>query len=346
MRRIYVQGVGAVSPAGWGVAALVDAVSNQRGTPVQSLVRQGVPDGLPVRLVATPESFSPGLSHPRMRRSSPISHYAVGAAIEALGRDWERNKSTGERLGVICCAFAGCVSYSRRFFDEVLRDPSTASPLIFPETVFNAPASHLSAVLGTTERNYTLVGDQAEFLKGLALGAGWICDGTMDGCLVVAAEEADWLTADALRLLSPGLIASEGAGAVYLNQEPSAVELTGVTQPNLYLQRRGQAKALLGWEWPTTPDQNADLLCDGLSEATLSNSPESKIWRDWTGPRMSPKRFLGEGLSAGSAWQVVAAVNALRLGVAKRAFISVVGLNEQAIGAVFSKTVLPGDTGD
>jgi len=38
-------------------------------------------------------------------------------------------------------------------YDETLRDPTTASPLFFPETVFNAPASHIAALLGTTAIN-------------------------------------------------------------------------------------------------------------------------------------------------------------------------------------------------
>ncbi len=62
------------------------------------------------------------------------------------------------------------MAYSRRFYEEVLRDPATASPLIFPETVFNAPASHLAAFLGTTAINYTLVGDEGTFLAGTRAG--------------------------------------------------------------------------------------------------------------------------------------------------------------------------------
>ena len=69
---------------------------------------------------------------------------------------------------------SGSVNYSRRFYDETLKDPATASPLVFPETVFNAPASHLAALLGTTAINYTLVGDPGTFLQGIALAADWL----------------------------------------------------------------------------------------------------------------------------------------------------------------------------
>jgi 3-oxoacyl-(acyl-carrier-protein) synthase len=77
----------------------------------------------------------------------------------------------------VVCVFSGCVNYSSRFYSETLKDPATASPLVFPETVFNAPASHLSAFLGNSAINYTLVGDSGTFLIGLAMAAQWLSDG-------------------------------------------------------------------------------------------------------------------------------------------------------------------------
>ncbi len=121
----------------------------------------------------------------------------------------------GHRLGIIFCVTAGCVQYSRRFYDEAWRNPATASPLLFPETVFNAPASHLSAILESPCVNYTLVGDPGTFLQALALAAGWLANDRIDSCLVVGAEELDWLTADAYRHFSRGVACGEGAGAVY-----------------------------------------------------------------------------------------------------------------------------------
>jgi len=50
---------------------------------------------------------------------------------------------------------------------------------------------------------------------------------------------------------------------------------------------------------------------------------------------LSPKVVLGEGLAAASAWQCVAAIDALRQQRFSAASISVVGCNEQAIGAHF-----------
>ena len=49
------------------------------------------------------------------------------------------------------------------------------------------------------------------------------------------------------------------------------------------------------------------------------------------------KKILGEGLMAAAAWQCVAAVDALRHNNFSAATVSIVGCNQQAIGARFVK---------
>lgn len=125
----------------------------------------------------------------------------MAAAWEALGpRDPQAVSPESPRLGIVVCVMSGSVIYSRRFFDEVLKSPATASPVLFPETVYNAPASHLAAMLGAEGRNYTLVGDPSAFLAGLGIAAGWMLNGDAESALVVGVEETDWLTAEAWEL--------------------------------------------------------------------------------------------------------------------------------------------------
>ena len=208
MTRIFVHGLGAVSPAGWGVGPLREALHKGQPIPVQEVAAPG--DGrLRVRPVPPPPQRPPFLAHPRLRRSSIISQHVVGAALEALGGDANRN----QRLGILVCLMSGCVTYCRRFFEEVLTDPVMASPLLFPETVFNASASHLAAYLNSPQVSYTLVGDDSAFVQGLATGAGLLLDGRLDGCLVIGAEETDWIVAGSLRLFSPGSIQAGGVNS-------------------------------------------------------------------------------------------------------------------------------------
>src|SRR5690348_14697187 len=119
MSRIFVTGWGAVSPAGWNVAALRGALANKGPLPVQSLERPGWEKPLRVRQVPAPATRPEFLTHPRLRRSSPITHYAAAAALEALAGHRKAVNANG-RLGIAVCMQAGCVRYSCRFLDETL----------------------------------------------------------------------------------------------------------------------------------------------------------------------------------------------------------------------------------
>jgi hypothetical protein len=212
--------------------------------------------------------------------------------------------------------------------------------LVFPETVFNAPSSHLAALLGTSAINYTLVGDPGTFVQGLALGAQWLNEKFVDGCLVVGSEEMDWLTADAFRLFTRRLVLSEGAGALYLRDDADngrGVELATITDSHLFGDRAGRVNAA-NTVAKELRSGSADYLCDGLQDVTRLDEPDATAWSGWRGARCSPKKVLGEGLVAASGWQCVLASAAVQRGEAREALVSVVGCNQQAIGARFVST--------
>ena len=341
MSQVVIRGIGAVSPAGWGATALLDALKSNARCPEGQLAWPGRSRPLRCYSVPKPAARPSFVAHPRLRRTSPIAQYAVAAALEALGDHAPGANNTPRRLGIVYCAMTGCVNFSRRFYDETLKDPATASPVVFPETVFNAPASHLAALLNTTAINYTVVGDPGTFLQGLALAADWLLSDRVDACLVVGAEELDWLVAGTFGLFDPAGIVSEGAGALYLargTENSKFVSLQAVTQPYLFLEKgqrahaASRARAELG-----TPAAGA-LLCDGVQGVPRLDSDEWHAWQDWNGPRCSPKRLCGEAFVAAAAWQCVAAVGALQRDQCSSAEVSVVGCNQQAIAARFGRS--------
>lgn len=317
MNRVYLHGWGAVSPAGWGSGPLVAAV--QAGTPLPQTLVNG-PHGavLSARRVPIPTSRPAWLAQPRLRRSSTITHFTVSAALEALAQSdaGPAGPVNRTRLGVVCNVFGGSVIYSRRFFEEVLQNPQQASPLLFPETVFNAPASHLGAVLGSPAPNHTLIGDQTTFLQGLAVAADWLADTGLDACVVVGAEEWDWSTATAARLFDQGSILGEGAGALVLRRCPGPVELRAISDPAPYLAGRERAEAV-----------------DSIRAQLAPWQPASEF------PDAHARSILGDGLAASGAWSCVAAIAALagERSAVTSAVTSVViaGANLQALGAVF-----------
>jgi 3-oxoacyl-(acyl-carrier-protein) synthase len=338
MSRVFVAGLGAVSPAGWNVAALREALNKGEPLPAQSMERPGWEKPLQTRLVPNPAVRPAFLAHPRLRRTSPITHHVVAAALEATA-GFRANHDPKFRLGLVVCLQSGCVNYTCRFFEESLKDPATASPLLFPETVYAAPASHVAAVLENISLAGTLVGDPAAFLQGVALGAQWLDENRVDACLVIGAEETNWILADALWHLERSAILTAGAGALCLCREPklsAGVELAAITDPQTYSAHHGRMEAARAMRGQLGKSSPKELLCDGLGNNSRADAPELAAWNDWTGPRVSPKRILGEGLMAAAAWQCVAACDAVAGGQFAAANVSLVGSNQQAIGARFT----------
>lgn len=314
MSKVFVHGLGAVSPAGWGVAALRDALKDNLPIPTESLARPSWDKPLKIRTVPPPVSRPDFFTHPRLRRANSLAQFTVAAALEALGDDTAKIQAGEFRLGIVVCLMAGCVNYTRRFYEEVLREPATASPLIFPETVFNAPASHLAAYLGNNAASYTLVGDEGTFLQGLVLAAQWLADDKMDACIVVGAEETDWIVADALKLFQRDAIHGAGAGAVLLKKDTvgALAELSTVTD-----------------SFPFTRNQSRAEAARKMREQLPECAPGESLCDRKTG------RILGEAFVASAAWQCVAACETVRQKKIAAANVGVVGTNQQAIGARF-----------
>jgi len=378
MIRIFVRGAGAVSPAGWGVEPLLTALraeaptsyepdpspppspirwervscgrrtgegerstSTERSTKEQVASRElRAPSGsrrFAARLVPAPAPRPAWLGHPRLRRASGISQFALSAALEAL-ESAPGTALDATRLGIVTGTHTASIRYSERFFGEVLENPATASPMLFPETVMNAPASHMAAFLGCTGLCYSLVADQTAFVQALVVGCQWLVDERVDTCLVVGMDEAAWPLADALDHFAHGLPLSEGAGALLLARQPGtapAVELQCITDAHLYAAAATKEPAARAMRSQLPAESPGDLLVDSRCGTPRLDRAEDLAWADWHGARISPRFTLGEGLCAATAWQFVAARAALTRGWARAANISVVGANLQSVGARF-----------
>ncbi len=337
MSQVFVAGMGAVSPAGWGMAALREALAGGRPIPSQAMERPGWPHPLHVRLVPPAPNSVSFFGHARLRRASVITHYATYAVLEAVARCRQAD-STPPRLGLISCLQSGCVEYSFRFFAEAVNDSGFPSPLLFPETVFAAPISHVAALLGNVPKATTLVGDPAVFLQGVALGCDWLEESEVDAVVIVGSEETTWLHADAVWHLEHAVQVSTGAGAICLTRRPElsvGVALASITDVHSYTSGSSRVQAAEAMRRQLLSPALDELLCEGTQGGQRSDAAETAAWRDWVGPRLRPKSILGEGLMAAAAWQCVAACDAIATERFQSAAVSLVGSNQQAIGARF-----------
>jgi len=252
---------------------------------------------------------------PRLRRSSRISHMAVTAArdaVEAAGleisADW----------AVVLTVSSGGVLYTRRFFEGIVTaDASHASPLLFPETVYNAPASHIAAALGIHGPSYTLTGDSAIGFSGLAFAAQLLACGEAETVLVIGAEECDAVLCEAYHTWGlvrqgkewkadgNGAILGEGAAALLLGQE-GPNRLTAAHAPQ------------------TTALAPTPLWVSGSNGSAVADWP---VEADTV---YAPKFQFGESLGAAALMQVIAATGWMQRNLVGTALATAVGWNQEA----------------
>ena len=219
----------------------------------------------------------------------------------------------------------------------MIEEPATASPILFPETVFNATSSHLSAIFGSQAANYTIVGDSAEFLSACRIARAWLLAGEVDGCLVVGSEELDWVSWEAMQLFDPHGIASEGAGALYLEHaasSASSIYLDAITEPSLWFnhQEKVAAAELARHELPRDVSSTAMLALSASGHAK-SDAAEMTAWSDWGGPRLATGLSLGNCMGACVALNAALACEHLARGSVDEAIISAAGHHHQCLAA-------------
>ena len=330
---LRIAGMGWVTPLGSGVSAVWErlmrgdqAVAERIGSPLHDRT-------YPVFLVPA-DATAKAPAHPRLRRSSAISRFAVVAGLAALeDAGVQLRPKEADRTAVIFAISNGGVVYTRRFYHEVVESGAqAASPLLFPETVFNAPASHLAAILGITGASYTLVGDGAVGLLALKMAEDLLLGPDLDRCLVVGAEEADWLLCDAycrwqlhrreppielFRSHPRGTILSEGAGAVLLVPQdvssegspsvcfeqidagcnfPSQNQAVKSVQQVLHHLRADQDDVIVA-------SANGTFIDAAEADAVLQQCPGANLY--------APKAAMGESVGASGIWQTICAAQAL-----------------------------------
>ena len=154
---VGIAGLGWVTPLGTSLEEVWAKV--RAGVVPQTKTLTNPASGRVHSIITTPPDAVAHLSrNPRLRRASTISQLAVAAGLAALEN--ADGEIAPERTAVVFAICDGGVLYTRRFYEQIVKQgANVASPLLFPETVFNAPASHLAALLGIDGASYTLVGE-------------------------------------------------------------------------------------------------------------------------------------------------------------------------------------------
>lgn len=305
---LRILGTGAVSAAGWGTSELVAAVTSNQSLPTTECTRSiGARDWSCQIHLAPPAPADRLPKFPRLRRASPITKFSMGAALEALEQaGFPGGKGVG-RLGIVQCMFNGCVQFSGKFYNEVIETPALASPLIFPETVYNAPASHVAAYLGVDGPATTLIGESSAIIEAVSMAHTWLVQGLVDHVLVIGAEECDWVAAEAVSYYHPDLKASEGAGALLLSLQGDGTPLSYSAAHAFHDEAERAAKL---HELTCGPihigGESGIAILDKAELHARASLPESTH-------ALRPRAVLGESMGAGGALQLVLATSLAKL---------------------------------
>jgi 3-oxoacyl-(acyl-carrier-protein) synthase len=277
-RRVMITGGGTIGPLGAGIDALVEGIVAGR----TALERSGRTCAACVR-----ETAGPGPFHPNVwRRLDRCSRLAAAAALEALERAGLRAQSGGT-VGLVTGTMTAGVGSLGTFLTTLFEEgPGSVSPMLFPITVPNAPASQCSILLGLRGPSLTVSQMEASGLSAVATAAGLVRDGVCDVVLAGGVDERvpefedAW---DRLRLLfrgAPGdfpgpfgrgrrgFVPGEGASFVVLESREGAGRRGAVAWAEVLGESMTHAPGPV-YGWPGDPGSAAAAIGSAVAQARL-----------------------------------------------------------------------------
>jgi 3-oxoacyl-[acyl-carrier-protein] synthase II len=244
MSDVVITGIGVISSMGVGREAFWEGCRNATSG-IKKITHFDV-NPFRTNVAGWIDDFNPKdyMSPNVYRRMGRVSRLAVAASIEAL-EDSKLALETidKDRIGVIMGTAYGSSSHVEDFFVSLLREgPRGAQPFLFPETVPNAPASHIAMFHGITGPNTTFCQNDISAENAILYAVNLLSQNIADVVLVGGADE---LTAmqygcyDALGVLNKikvkddgpvkpapggGLVLGEGAGILIMEKSDSAYQ--------------------------------------------------------------------------------------------------------------------------
>lgn len=228
--RVVVTGVGAVSALGRDLASTVLGLAEGRSgiSPVYP-AGQAPRGASPAARILT-FTTEPELPKAKARRLDRGSLFAIVAVKQCLAdAGWQiagREERTGILLGTGSAGAGPLTEFERQMAVE---SPEAASPLLFPYTVANAPASVVALELVIKGPNVTVIQKDPAAFNALFYGRMMLADGRADALLIGAADEWSLTYHQAYEHLRvtrsdgrEGFVLGEGAGVVLVEPEKSA----------------------------------------------------------------------------------------------------------------------------
>jgi 3-oxoacyl-[acyl-carrier-protein] synthase II len=245
MDHIVITGIGIISACGIGKEAFwKSCLEGRTGIgAIQSFDTSGYPSHLGAEARDfNPKDFMPPLKYRRMSR---VSRLAVAASIEAIkDAALAVSPQSAPSIGVVLGTGYGSTAQTDEFYVGLLKEgPEGANPILFPDTVPNAPASQISIHHGLQGPNTTFSHNEVSGEQALAYAFRLLQEDRAQAVIAGSADELSFVlfhSFAALRALSPkdrreegmrpfdrrrnGRVLGEGAAVFVLEKESRAGE--------------------------------------------------------------------------------------------------------------------------
>ncbi len=244
LNHISITGMGLISSMGVGLEAFWDNCRNAKTGLKQ--VASFDTHSLQSNIAGIVEDFHPGqYMKPNVyRRLSRISRMAVSASIEAIADSGlDLDNMDRERIGIIIGTAYGATSRVEEFYISLLENgPRGAQPFFFPETVPNAPASHIGIYHQIIGPNTTFCQNDLSAENAILYARNLLLNDLVDAVLVGGAEEISemlYSCYDAVGALSKvkigentplrlapgsGIVLGEGVGILVMERKKFALK--------------------------------------------------------------------------------------------------------------------------
>jgi 3-oxoacyl-[acyl-carrier-protein] synthase II len=322
--QVVVTGLGAVSPAGVGIEALLEAYRGGREC-------LAVEDG--ARVGRTTFDPNPFLTTRDRRRMDRLSVFAVSAAKLALAdAALTIDESNRARVGVLFATGLGPMEVMEEFVRPLLAEgPAAANPALFPNVVYNAAGGYVAMFTGAVGPASTLTTGFAAGASALAYGYELTSANEADAILCVAADTLNDTVIRAHRELGmlgdgSGFGLSEMGVAVLLERRTAAqrrgariygsLASYGFTSDGLGIatfdiQGRGLERAMAGavYRAGVWPDSVGRVWTSAAGFRPADHAENVAIRRYFGDIRReAPKMLLGEPMGAGGALNLALAL--------------------------------------
>ena len=207
-RTMFVTAVGAVSPAGRGVAAL-RARAHEGG----------------VWPAFSEEILTPLLDQAKSRRLALLPRLMIAAVRDLL----ESSTLTTAELRstpLIAANWCGTADYTERYYRDLVRAGiDLANPMLFAESVPNIGSAHCSLAFGIEAATLSVIGRRTSAVEAIMLASARIATGAWQRAIIVAGEETHPIVERVLRRgISADVPVRSSAVAILLESPIAAME--------------------------------------------------------------------------------------------------------------------------